>query len=222
MIQPMLITFGLISLLIATGFILVQHNIKRLLAYSSLEHIGIIVLGLGFGTPLAVFGALFHILNHGLAKSLMFFSAGNFALKYHTREMRHIQGAFQQMPISSFALLAGGLALAGSPPFSLFLSEFYILYGGIQGHYWFPSVFFLVLLIIAFAGLISHFGRMIIGPEPIPSLTARVIPKGEMNCSSIWILALPLTLVLLFAWWIPLPLLYLLQESVRIITGEHI
>lgn len=221
-IQPMLITFGLISLVIAAGFILVQRNIKRLLAYSSLEHIGIIVLGLGFGTPLAVFGALFHILNHGLAKSLMFFSAGNLALKYHTKDMGHIQGAFQLMPLSSVALIVGGLALAGSPPFSLFISEFYILYGGIKAHYWVQSILFVLLIVIVFGGLIYHFGRMTIGPEPIPSVTSRIIPKGEISNSGSLAMMLPLCTILIIAWWIPAPLLHLLHESVRIITGGHI
>lgn len=221
-IQPMLITFGLISIVIAAGFILVQSNMKRLLAYSSLEHMGIIVLGLGFGTPLAVFGALFHILNHGLAKSLMFFSAGNLALKYRTRDMGHIHGAFQRMPMSSVALLLGGLALAGSPPFSLFISEFYILYGGIKGYYYTQSALLVALLVIIFGGLMYHFGRITLGPEPLPDMAAQTVPTGEINRSGTWVLVLPLALILLLAWWIPSPLLYLLHESVRMITGGHI
>ncbi len=220
--QPLLITFGLISLIIAAGFILVQRNIKRLLAYSSLEHVGIITLGLGFGSPLAVFGALFHMINHGLAKSLMFFSAGNLTLKYRTKDMERVQGAFQLMPLSSVALLVGGLALAGSPPFSLFISEFYILYGGIKAHHWVASILLLLFLIIIFGGLTYHFGRMVIGPQPTTSPSSQTIPKGEINRSGPIAVLIPLALILLLAWWIPAPLLHLLNDSVRLITGGHL
>jgi len=220
--QTMFIVFGVLSLIIAAGFILVQRNIKRLLAYSSLEHMGIIFLGLGFGTPLAVFGALFHIINHGLTKALMFFSAGNLALKYQNKKMNHIQGAFQLMPLSAGALLVGGLALAGLPPFSLFISEFYILYGGLKAHYWLASGLFVLFLLIIFGALIYHFVRMVIGPAPIPGIASRVIPKGELYFSGTAALAIPFILVFVLAWWIPSPLLYLLNESVRMITGGSV
>ena len=83
-IQPMLMGLGLFSVMVAVPFLLVQHDIKRLLAYSSVEHMGMITLALGIGTPLAVYGALFHIFNHAVAKSALFYLAGHLSQEYRT------------------------------------------------------------------------------------------------------------------------------------------
>ena len=126
------------------------------------------------------------------------------------------------MPFSAAVLLVGGLALAGLPPFSLFISEFYILYGGLKAHYWLASGLFILFLVIIFGGLTYHFIRMVIGPAPIPGVTSRAIPKGELFTSGTVAMAIPLVMILILAWWIPTPLLYLLHESVRIITGGSV
>lgn len=218
----LLLVFGLISLIIATFFILIQHNVKRLLAYHSLEHIGIITCGLAFGTPIAIFGALIHMINHAMVKTLMFFTSGNLALKYHTKDMTHIRGAINVMPFSGVALLLGGLALAGTPPFSVFLSEFYILRGGIQSHHYIASGLFLLMLVIVFGGLMHHLLEMSIGQVSNTSSEVKEMSKGEISKSSLLALTIPLVVVCLLGFYVPPPLFNLLNEATKIISQGNL
>lgn len=119
----LLILFGLISFVVAALFILIQRDYKRLFAYSSIEHMGLVMIGLGVGGPVGIFGGLFHLLNHALAKSLAFFVAGNVYRRYATREINEIRGLVNIQPVTAVAMLVTGLALAGMPPFSMFASE---------------------------------------------------------------------------------------------------
>ena len=217
--NKLILVFGLLSIAISAIFIITQKNIKRLLAYSSLEHIGIIACGIGFANPLSIFGALFHMINHALVKSLMFFTAGNLILKFRTKDMEHIKGILQIMPVSGVVLLVGGLALAGSPPFSIFISEFYILNGGIESNHYIVSALFLLFLLIVFGGLSYHFLQMTIGPKAESNIT---LTKGEINKSSIISIVIPLVLVCILGVWIPGPLLKLLNEATKIVTVGRI
>jgi|CXWL01.1.fsa_nt_gi hydrogenase-4 component F len=119
----LLILLGLLSFVVAALFILIQHDYKRLLAYSSIEHMGVAMVGFGVGGPIGTFGGLFHLLNHALAKSLAFFSAGNIHRRFGTREIKDVHGMVTVQPMTAVALLVAGLALVGMPPFSMFLSE---------------------------------------------------------------------------------------------------
>ncbi|HQQ25451.1 MAG TPA: proton-conducting transporter membrane subunit, partial [Methanomassiliicoccales archaeon] len=135
--SDLLLLFGLISLVIAAAFIIVQKDYKRLLAYSSIEHMGIISIGFGFGGFWGIFGALLHMLNHALTKSLLFFSAGNVLLKYKTRRIEEVRGIARTMPFTAVLLLIGALAITGSPPFSVFTSEIMVMTAGFdQGDVW--------------------------------------------------------------------------------------
>lgn len=215
-----LLFFGLLSLGIAALFILIQRNIKRLLAYSSLEHIGIITVGLGFGSPLAVFGALFHLLNHALAKTLMFFTAGNLAKGYHSKRMANIKGAISLMPLSGVMLLIGGLALAGMPPFSVFLSEFYIVQGGVQDDFPVESIVFILLLMMIFGGLAYHFIKMAVGPSTQSSSDAMSLDETDHRFAPLALL-IPFGLLLLLGFWQPPAFLTLLNNATKIITEGH-
>lgn len=119
----LLLLFGLISFVVAGFFILIQHDYKRLFAYSSVEHMGLAMIGFGVGGPVGIFGGLFHLLNHALAKSLAFFSAGNVHRRFATREIANVRGLAQAQPVTAIAILIAGLALVGMPPFSMFASE---------------------------------------------------------------------------------------------------
>ena len=125
--HTLLLIFGVMSMVVAGLLILVQRNLKRLMAYSSIEHMGIIAIGLGLGGPLGLFGALLHTFNHSVAKSLLFFSAGNVRHNLGTLRIDAISGMSRTMPQTSAALLVGSVAIAGLPPFGLFVSEFAIL-----------------------------------------------------------------------------------------------
>ncbi len=219
--NKLILFFGLLSIGISGIFIITQKNIKRLLAYSSLEHIGIIACGIGFANPLAIFGALFHMVNHAMVKSLMFFTSGNLALKFHTKDMEHLKGTIQVMPVSGTILLIGGLALAGSPPFSIFISEFYILSGGIEGNYWVASILFLLFLLIVFGGLSYHFLQMTIGPLNNNVDSNISSTKYKMSKSGVVSMLLPLVLISILGIWMPAPLLKLLNEATKIVTRGH-
>ena len=129
--QRLMTGFGLFSIAVAAVFIVSQKNLKRFLAYSSIEHIGIISLGLGLG-GLGVFAALFHTLNHSLCKTLSFFAAGRMGQLFGTYEMRDMKGALGRSPVWGAGLFLSILALIGVAPFSLFMSEFLILKAAID------------------------------------------------------------------------------------------
>src|SRR5262249_1116072 len=153
--------------------------IKRVLAYHSLEHMGIITFGFGLGLPIALFGALLHSLNHALTKALMFLTYGTIESSYAEQSKwdKPIRGVLRSMPAAETILGFGGLALVGAPPFNVFLSEFLILWGGIQAAaqsaqaYSYAALvvyiaaisLFVLSIILIFAGLVLHLGRILLG-----------------------------------------------------------
>lgn len=159
----LLITFGLISIGIAAVFILVQDNFKRLLAYSSIEHMGIITLGIGIGGAAAVYGSLLHILNHALAKPLMFYATGRVQAKYGSAKIEDVGGLLKSRPLLGGLLLIGALALAGTPPFNVFISEFTVLTAAASKAAWWPVGLFLLFAAVVFYGMLSGFSRILFG-----------------------------------------------------------
>src|SRR5262249_38733480 len=135
--SQVLLGSAMLSLLIATPFILKRNRFKRVLAYHSLEHMGIIMFGVGIGGPVALFGALLHVLNHAVTKALMFLAFGNISQQYeqaaHVRGELPLQptGVLQSMPLTGAILALGGLALVGTPPFNVFMSESIMLWSAL-------------------------------------------------------------------------------------------
>jgi hydrogenase-4 component F len=175
--HTLLLIFGVVSMVVAGLLILVQRNLKRLMAYSSIEHMGIIAIGLGLGGPLGLFGALLHAFNHSVAKSLLFFSAGNVRHHVGTLRIDGIQGISRTMPQTSAALLVGGLAIVGLPPFSLFISEFAILSEAFTQARYFVVVLFLIVLSVVFGGFAFHLFRMLCGEPDRHAENSRLIPS---------------------------------------------
>lgn len=137
----LLLLAGLFSLALSTPLILKHNRFKRVLAYHSLEHMGIITFGLGIGTSAALFGALLHALNHAITKALMFTTYGYAHQQYtdqvlgnakKTLDENDVRGVWKAMPVTGSILAIGGLALVGSPPFNIFMSEFIILWAAVQ------------------------------------------------------------------------------------------
>lgn len=189
--------FGIFSFVIAALFIVRQTGIKRLMAYSSVEHIGVQALGLGFGGVFGVAGALYHMLNHSLNKSLMFFGAGNAMRAYRTKDISGIRHVLKVFPVSGTLWLLGAVGIAGAPPFALFLSEFTILRAGIGGRYRWAAVVFVVFLIVVFIGFLAHFRAMYFDDAPeqeVPMLTGLVWRTLPM-----WLAFVPL--LVLGLWW---------------------
>ncbi len=159
----LLILFGLISVGISSIFILVQDNFKRLLAYSSIEHMGIISLGVGIGGPVGIYGALLHILNHALSKPLMFFASGKIQSRFGTTNIANVNGVLTSMPLLGTLTFIGALSLSGTPPFNIFVSEFTVLKAAVDRGLWPVVVLFLIFVVIVFYGVLSGFGKMLFG-----------------------------------------------------------
>jgi hydrogenase-4 component F len=159
-----LVAFGVLSLLIGALFIVQQRGIKRLMAYSSVEHMGVVALGFGFGGAFGVAGALYHMLNHSLNKSLMFFGAGNMMRAYGTKDIEHIRSVGRRFPTQGALWLAGAIAITGAPPFGLFLSEFTIMRAGLKPSFSWAVYAMAVLLIIIFIGFMNQFRLMYYRP----------------------------------------------------------
>ncbi len=162
----LMILFGVVSLVISSGFILIQKDLKRLLAYSSIEHIGIISIGFGLGSPLAIAGAILHVFNHAVTKSLMFFGAGNIVSVYKKHNMNSIRGVIKVMPFTGIMMLLGVFALTGFPPFSIFISEIMIIMAAFNNSSYFIAVLLLLFLAVIFSAFIFHFGKMLFGNLP--------------------------------------------------------
>ncbi len=194
----LLIGFGIASLVVAALFILRQRGIKRMMAYSSVEHMGVIALGFGFGGPLGTIGALLHMLMHSLSKSLMFFGAGNAVRGYGSKSMARIRGVGAAFPVSGALWLAGAVAITGAPPFGLFVSEFTIMRAGIgPGTAW--AVWAMaILLIVIFIGFMTHFRAMYYAPVPATA-TAPVRPDAWC-VAPMWLALVPL---LVLGLWLP-------------------
>jgi hydrogenase-4 component F len=155
--------FGLLSIGIVIPFLIRQEDFKRLLAYSSVEHMGIIVLAIGIGGELGRIAAALHLFNHAIAKSFLFCTAGEVTERYQTREMRKIRGVLQSSPLLGTLLLVGVLAITGLPPFNIFLSELLILGAAFAMHQYLTAGLLLLLLTAVFASLIAHPVHMAFG-----------------------------------------------------------
>jgi hydrogenase-4 component F len=196
--RTVVVALGVFSLLIGALFIVRQDGIKRLMAYSSIEHMGVITLGFGFGGPLGIAGALYHMLNHSLNKSLMFFGAGNVMRSLGTKNIRDIRGVWTRFPVQGGLWLAGAAAITGAPPFGLFLSELLILRAGLERSYAWAVYTMLVLLIIIFIGFMNHFRAMYFDRDP-----QAVQPSQAMSAwcvAPMWLAFVP---ILLFGVWWP-------------------
>src|SRR5262249_32911009 len=133
----LLVLFGVMSILVAVPFVLVQRNFRRLLAYSSIDHAGIMVAALGFGGNLGALGAVLHMVFHAVAKPLMFFCAGNVQQHYGTAYFRKATGVIHTLPWTGGLFLMATFAVTGVPPFSVFQSEFTALSAALAAdHVW--------------------------------------------------------------------------------------
>lgn len=159
--STLFLIFGLLSIGISSIFIMAQSNFKRLLAYSSIEHMGIISFGLGIGGPMAVYGSLLHILNHALAKPLMFFVSGKIQSYFGSTSIDKVNGVMSKLPLLGILTFIGILALSGTPPFNIFVSEFTIVMSAAESGKWFALGIFLFFIIFVFFGLLSGFGKML-------------------------------------------------------------
>jgi hydrogenase-4 component F len=206
----LLVAFGLVSFALAAFFILLQHNYKRLFAYSSIEHMGLAMVGFGVGGPIGNFGGLFHLVNHAFAKSLAFFAAGNIHRRFKTVEIDEV------LPWSAVALLIAGLALAALPPFALFTSEMEIVTAlgslSLPSEWTQSSTGFLIVVLlfcslVAFGGLLYRITGMVWGVAP-----KDIAPGEQWSVGHVPIILLGAVLVG-FCWALPPPLQQLFEAA---------
>ena len=210
--QQTLVALGLLSMAVAAVFMARQHDFKRMLAYSSVEHVGILAVGLGIGKG-ALFGVLFHLINNGLTKGVLFLASGNIHRSYGGKTTEIVQGALTRLPWSGGLFLAGFIAVTGSPPFAPFVSEFSIVSNAFKDQqYWIGGLFLLFLAVI-FIGMALTVLPMVMG-----------VPRSDLEPSSYHDRALtvgpPLLTMLLLLWlgiWPPEQLLQLLRDGAALL-----
>lgn len=215
--REIMVFMGLLSMAVAAVFMVRQRDFKRMLAYSSVEHMGILVLGIGIGGPLAVYGALLHLINNGLTKGVLFLSAGNIHRAYGSKLTDHVRGAIQRVPWSGALFLAGFLAITGSPPFGPFISEFTIVNAAFVREHFVAGGLFLLLLGIVFIGMGATVLAVVQGVEP---------PQLENNgyhdsANTVVPILLFLALVLCLGLYIPPSLETLLHEAAALVEGTQ-
>jgi hydrogenase-4 component F len=187
--RHVLLVFGTASLLVAALFVLRQENYKRLLAYSTIEHMGVIALGIGFGVRIAVAGALLHVLNHAAAKGMAFFGTGSILRRFGSKEIDSVQGVAHALPASGPMFLAAVLALSGLPVSGIFRSEFQIVSGGFATPEYVWVTLLLVFVNVAFLGVVWHAGRMVL------SAATPDAPRGETSWTMVAAMAACLVVV---------------------------
>jgi hydrogenase-4 component F len=160
--SQMLMGFGLVSVVLAAFFLWRQRDIKRLFAYSSIEHMGIITFAFGMGGAVANFAALLHMTVHSLTKSAIFFAVGHAAQKAGTQVMDEIRGLITLSPTVGWGLMLGSLAILGIPPFGVFASEFLILTSAMREQPWATPILLLALG-VAFAAIFRRVQPMVFG-----------------------------------------------------------
>jgi hydrogenase-4 component F len=193
-----------------------KGNFNRLFAYSSVEHMGIIAVALGFGGILGLYGALLQVLSHALAKSVLFLASGDVSLRYKTREAAGVSGLLAAVPVTGGALLLATFAVLGSPPFGVFLSELTIVRAGFaRGSPIFPLLL-LALLGVAFFAFARTITAMMTGspPEPAPATPYRGRAAVTANAAP---LILGLAALLVLGLWIPAGLDAVLRQSAAVI-----
>ncbi len=206
--------FGLFSVGIAAFLLIQVHDYKRLFAFSTVEHMGIILTAAGLGGAAAHYGAMYQIVSHALTKSFCFFAAGAVLMVTGTRDIVSVKGLIRRSPIAGSALLFGGLAIAGAPPFAVFLGEFAILKAGIEQGKYLVVALLACFLVIAFFGILLHINRMVMGRSNIEFAGNRGVP---WTCIlTLAIVAIP---VIVFGLYVPPPLHELLMRAALIIGG---
>jgi hydrogenase-4 component F len=209
-----MVIIGLFSVGIAAFLLLQVRDYKRMFAYSTVEHMGIILTAAGFATQGSASAAVAQMLNHSITKSLCFYTAGVVLLALGTRQIKDVRGLFRLSPFAGAALLLCALAIAGAPPFPIFLSEFSVLSAGIRSGHNTAVAILAILIVVAFVAILRQVNGMLFGKPELHS-TAEAIP---WSCrTAVLIAALP---VVVLGVYIPAPIHSLLQLAAQQLGGR--
>jgi hydrogenase-4 component F len=212
--DDLLIAFGLFSVGLAVPFLVVQHDIKRMLAYHSVEHMGIIALAVGIGGSVGLYAAMLHLVAHSLTKSSLFMAAGSVVQAFNTRSMHRMRGVLALAPFSGASLIFGAVALAGLPPFAMFTSEYGLLAGSFTAGHAVIGVGGLLLIALAAASLLYHTVQVSYG-QPRPGKT---VPRP--SAAALLSVSLPLLLLLFISVAPPAEFESALRDAATVIEGS--
>jgi len=210
--QAWFLVFGLVSTGAAALLLVYVRDFKRMFAFSTVEHMGIIMVAIGLGGQ-AHFGAAYQIAAHALVKSFCFFAAGAVVLTLGTQEIASVRGLIRSSPPAGMALLLGGLAIAGAPPFAVFMSEFAILKAGLAGGHYLAVGLLALFVVVAFCAMMRHVNRMVFGqagPAPV---------VGDLPASCVVALVLSAIPVILFGVYLPSGLDRLFTAAAAVLGG---
>lgn len=212
--RQLFVVLGLLSMATAAAFMIGQRDFKRLLAYSSVEHMGILVLGIGLGGS-GIFGALLHTVNNSLTKGVLFLAAANVHRAFKSKRLEDVTGAIRRLPISGSFFLIGFLAITGSPPFGPFISELTILTAAMDGKRYVIAGLYLFFLAVIFIGMGSTVLSVVQGVPP-DDPEGRTFKESPFKTIPI---AVSLALCLMMGIWIPTRLTTLLADATRLLGG---
>ena len=176
-----LLAFGVASLLLAALYVFGQRDVKRLLAYSSVEHMGILAIGVSFGAPVALAGVMLHVLAHAAAKGNAFMGAGVLVTKFGSKRISDIRGGLDLLPWSGPLFLLAVFALSAMPPSGIFRSEFQIVYGGLGSGNYAAAAVLIVLVTVAFFGLTASATQMLFTPAPCEPVRSQLTPRRALR-----------------------------------------
>jgi hydrogenase-4 component F len=217
------LVLGLISVGTASFLLLQVKDYKRLFAFSTVEHMGIILAAIGLGSTAADYGAMQQIVSHSATKSFCFFAAGAALLATGTREIAAVRGLIRRSPLAGAALIFGALAITGAPPLAVFLSEFAILKAGLKQGQYVATGLLAVFIVIAFFGVMAHVNRMVFGapangaPEQDPT-GPQTTEAFRLPFSCRLALILAAVPVLVLGVYVPQPLVDLLKLAAAALT----
>jgi len=209
-----MVVIGLFSVGIAAFLLLQVRDYKRMFAFSTVEHMGIILVAAGFATRGAEYGAVAQMLNHSITKSLCFYTAGMVLMTYGTRQISEVRGLFRLSPFVGSALLLCSLAIAGAPPFPVFLSEFSILSAGLRSGHNVAVTILAILIVVAFVAIMLQVNSMLFG-KPEPATPAESVPPSSRT--AVLLAAIP---VVVLGVYIPGPVHSLLQLAAQQLGGH--
>ncbi|HOZ59801.1 MAG TPA: proton-conducting transporter membrane subunit, partial [Nakamurella multipartita] len=194
--RALLIVLALASIALAASLLIAQRDYKRMLAYSSIENMGLLALGAAIGSPLAIAAVLLHILGHGLVKSGLFVAAGRILQLTGTSRIDHVRGLVAREPVLGWCFGLGILAIVAFPPFSLFASELGIARAGFAAGLGWVTAAALLLVLVCAAALIGHTSRMLLGApaataDGAPSVPSAATPAASPGAESALVTAVP-------------------------------
>jgi hydrogenase-4 component F len=217
-ISNMYIYFGLFTIALAVPFVVVQRDVKRMLAYSSMENFGLLAAGFGLFMPLAAEASLLHMFNHALVKYMLFYTAGTIMETYATKNMMRIHGMMQQAPRTAMFWLLGIVGILGMPPMGVFFSKFFIIASFFENNHPYLGIMALLFLAGMLFGILYHAMRML-GGRPSRKSAGELL--GRLDMTVLIIMLAGSGLISAFAYEIPYVGTILTAAAQIVLGGVH-